>query len=277
MKKTDLGKILYPESLSIADRRHCRRMIVAVRDELWCNHAIVSCSAGIDSTVLVHALGQATRINPMRSIPTGSSLPEVRSDLALLEENKIKTTAVYLNHHLRPNEVSKEAEHVEKITKESLSYVTPTIDLDIEKGLSLQERARDARYKALEKLALKIPTDQKLYYTVNIFTAHNMNDVAETKLFQFIKGRKVNGIPKKRLISKYLSDRTIFLVRPFIKFSREDIERYARCFNLSWCEDSSNDSDFYTRNKIRHHLIPWIKENINPGIINTLGRDELNE
>jgi len=270
-KKTDLGKILYPESLSVADRRHCRRIIVAIRDELWCDHVIVACSGGIDSTVLVHALGQATRINPW----PGGCISAINPDLIKLDDNKIKTTAVYLNHHLRPNEVSEEVQHVEKITKEHLSYVTPSVNLDVKKGPSLQERARDARYEALEQLASKVPSDRS-YYVINIFTAHNMNDVAETKLFQFIKGRKVNGIPKKRLLNKDASAaRKIFLMRPFLQFSREDIERYARCFNLTWCEDSSNKSDHYTRNKIRHHLIPWIKENINPGVINTLGRDEM--
>ena len=260
-KKTDLGKILYPESLSVADRRRCRRLITAVRNELCCNHAIVSCSSGIDSTVLVHALGQAVRISPW-----GSSIPEIR-----LDEAKIKTTAVYLNHHLRPDEVSKEAEHVERITKEYLSYVTPAINLDVKKGPSLQEKARDARYKALEQLALSLPVTG----VINIFTAHNMNDVAETKLFQFIKGRKVNGIPKERFLTENTSyTKKVYLVRPLLKFSREDIERYARCFNLTWCEDSSNQTDSYTRNKIRHHLIPWIRENVNPGVISTLGRDE---
>jgi tRNA(Ile)-lysidine synthase len=52
--------------------------------------------------------------------------------------------------------------------------------------------------------------------------------------------------------------------------TRESIERYAKIWNLSWSEDSSNCKDKYTRNRIRNELIPWIKENVNAGIVKTL-------
>lgn len=261
MKKTDKGKISYPKGLSLPDRRHCRRIITAVSELLDCDYVIVSCSGGIDSTVLVHALGQALIINPW---------PRPRSVLDPLEEteeNKIKATAVYLNHHFRPDQVAQEAEHVEKITSQYLTYVTPSIDLDVSKGPGLQERARDARYQALDALIGKIPGPKTK--RVHVMTGHNQNDVAETKLFQFLKGRAVNGIPKER---SFGSSHCSFLLRPLLDFSRKDIERYATAFNLTWCEDSSNDSDDYTRNKIRHHLIPWIEQNLNPGIVQTLSQ-----
>lgn len=249
IKRTDVGRIQYPQGLSLSDRRHCRRMITAVAENLkQCDHAIVSCSAGIDSTVLAHAAGQAIRIQPENECGRTT-----------------KVTAVYLNHLLRPNEVNKEAEHVERLSREHLSYVTPAITLDVKKGVGLQERARDARYQALETLAKSLPSEDN----VHILTAHNSNDDAETKIFQFLKGKKALGILP---IQNFKSLEKVFLVRPFLKFSREDIERYAKAFQLSWCEDSSNETDAYTRNKIRHHLIPWIEENINPGVVRTLSR-----
>lgn len=251
IKRTDVGRIQYPQGLPLSDRRHCRRMIVAVAESLkQCEHAVVSCSAGIDSTVLVHATGQAIRIQPQN------------------EAGRVtKATAVYLNHLLRPNEVSKEVDHVEKLSQEYLSYVTPAITLDVKKGVGLQERARDARYEALELLVRKLQNEES--QTIHIMTAHNSNDDAETKIFQFLKGKKALGISAAQ---SFRSLDRVFLTRPFLKFSREDIERYAKAFHLSWCEDSSNETDAYTRNKIRHHLIPWIEENINPGVVKTLSR-----
>lgn len=249
MKKTihtDVKKIEYPVGLPVAERRLCRKIITAVSSYLVdLDVAIVSCSGGIDSTVLAHAAGQAILIRP---------------------ENKFKrntaVTAVYLNHNLRPTEIQKEAEHVESLSKRYLSYAIPAMTLDVPHGSGVQERARTARYAALLRLSRSF--DSTL--VVGVLTAHNRNDNAETRLFRFLKGKEASGIPRRRK----LDDSQIDLIRPFLDFTREDIKRYAESFKLSWCEDSSNAQDHYTRNRIRHHLIPWIKENVNPGIIKTL-------
>jgi tRNA(Ile)-lysidine synthase len=105
---------------------------------------------------------------------------------------------------------------------------------------------------------------------VAVFTAHNANDDAETKLFQFLRGRKEQpGIPTTRKLNETSS---VLLVRPLLNFSRKDLERYARCFALTWCEDASNATDDYTRNKLRHHLIPWVETHVNPGFVNMLNK-----
>lgn len=236
------------------ERRHCRRMITSVARSFGVmDRIVVSCSAGIDSTVLVHAVGQALRINPRNKF-----------------DSEIKSTAVYLNHNLRPKEVKAEALHVEELATQYLSFTTPAVQLKVEKGPGLQERARNARYSALSLLG-----EQQLKEIEGvarpmcaIATAHNANDNAETKLFQFLKtGRSVGIIPWRRIEQGSLD---VYVVRPLLEFTREDIERYAYAFSLKWHEDSSNSTDQYTRNKIRHHLIPWVKENINPGIVKML-------
>ena len=151
---------------------------------------------------------------------------------------------------------------MESLTREHLTFVTPAVLLDVPSGPSLQDRARYARYKALAELAPKFSV---------VMTAHNLNDNAETKLYQFLKGQKANGIPSFRRLDSTDVLSHVYLSRPLLQFSRKDIEVYARCFRLKWCEDSSNKTDHYARNKIRHHLIPWIETNINSGIIKMLG------
>lgn len=253
MKRTDMMPIEYPKGVSISDRRHCRKMIVEVKRCLCLDFHFIACSGGLDSTVLVHAAGQALRIG----------LPRNYSGVGDM------VAAVYLNHHLRSEaELLKEVEHVKALSEACL--MTPALiqSLQVKKGSALQMRARDARYKALLDMASEYCNNNPGFVRptkVHIVTAHNSNDYAETKLYQFITGKEQNGIPRFRM----MTDR-VGLIRPLLGFTRKDIERYARCFQLTWCEDSSNETDQYTRNKIRHHLIPWIESNINPGFVKML-------
>lgn len=123
-----------------------------------------------------------------------------------------------------------------------------------EKGLSIQLAARELRYTWFEELRQEHKLD-------NIATAHHLNDNIETILFNLTKGtgiRGLRGIPVKQ--GK--------IIRPMLFASREEIEAYAKEHNIAYREDSSNASDKYTRNKIRHHIIPLLKE-INPALEQT--------
>lgn len=125
-----------------------------------------------------------------------------------------------------------------------------------EKGLSIQLAARELRYTWFEEL-------RKEHQMDNIATAHHLNDNIETILFNLTKGtgiRGLRGIPVKQ--GK--------IIRPLLFASREEIETYAKENNIAYREDSSNASDKYTRNKIRHNIIPLLKE-INPALEQTLG------
>jgi tRNA(Ile)-lysidine synthetase-like protein len=248
----DHQPILYCQGLSVSDRRLCRRIIVAVRQagNDSCIR-VVACSGGIDSTVLVHALGQGLRIQPYNS-----------------SGQRIEASAVYINHNLRKEEVLAEDKHVRDLTSQHLTFQIPSIQLQIGYEPGIQERARNARYQALVELGqtlLSDPTRQSA--EVAIFTGHTKNDQVETRLMSFLKGRASSGIPHHRTLSA-----GIVVHRPLLGVSRAEIQRYAQCFRLTWCEDSSNSLDGYTRNKIRHHLVPWIEQHINPGLTKTLGK-----
>ena len=116
-------------------------------------------------------------------------------------------------------------------------------------GQSLQMAARQMRYEWFEQ----IRQENGYHY---IATGHNCNDSVETALLHFIRGTGLTGLGGIPLRHGYL-------IRPLLFAGRDDILAYARENGLNWREDSSNLSDAYTRNVIRHHITPHMQE-INP-------------
>jgi tRNA(Ile)-lysidine synthase len=116
-------------------------------------------------------------------------------------------------------------------------------------GQSTQMAARTLRYEWFEQIRAENRYDA-------IATGHNRDDSVETALFHFIRGTGLTGLGG-------IPARNGRLIRPLLFAGREDILAYARANGLHWREDSSNASDDYTRNIIRHHLVPRMQE-INP-------------
>ena len=116
--------------------------------------------------------------------------------------------------------------------------------------VSVQVAARELRYKWLEEIRLS----NRYSY---LATAHHLNDNIETVLMNFIKGTGIKGL-------RGMQVRNGHLIRPMLSLSRSEIEAYQKDNGLTFREDSSNASDKYTRNNIRHHLVPLIME-LNPG------------
>ena len=115
-----------------------------------------------------------------------------------------------------------------------------------EENLSIQEAARKLRYDFFDELS-------KANGFTKIAVAHHAGDDMETFFINFFRGsgiKGLKGIPVKR--GK--------IIRPLMFANRKEIEEFARINNLSWREDSSNASDKYLRNKIRHRLLPVIEE-----------------
>jgi tRNA(Ile)-lysidine synthase len=115
-----------------------------------------------------------------------------------------------------------------------------------EQRLSTQMAARELRYAWFNELADQLNFDY-------ILTAHRADDDLETFLINLSRGTGFdgfNGIPE-------LNEK---IVRPLLNYSREDILNYAKAEKLIWREDGSNTSLKYLRNKIRHEVIPKLKE-----------------
>jgi len=118
--------------------------------------------------------------------------------------------------------------------------------------LSIQVAARELRYSWFSDLADSLHFDY-------IVTAHHADDNLETFLINLTRGTGLSGLTGIPEINENI-------VRPLLPFSREELETYAKANHLKWREDSSNSSDKYLRNKLRHHVIPVLKET-NPELL----------
>lgn len=125
-----------------------------------------------------------------------------------------------------------------------------------EKNISIQLAARELRYAWFEYLRKEKGLDL-------IATAHHLNDNIETIIYNLIKGTGIRGL-------RGIPVRHEHIIRPLLFASRDEIEAYQKENQIAYREDSSNADDKYTRNTIRHHLIPLMKE-INPGLEKTFG------
>ena len=118
------------------------------------------------------------------------------------------------------------------------------------RGAGLEETARDMRYAFLRQAARQAGADR-------IATAHTADDNAETLLFHLARGtglRGLGGIPPVRGE----------LIRPLLTTTRREVEAYLAYYALPHMEDSSNEEDGFTRNRIRHRLMP-VLEDLFPG------------
>ncbi len=127
-----------------------------------------------------------------------------------------------------------------------------------ENKISTEEAGRKVRYNFFYEILKKKKFNK-------IATAHNKNDNAETVLMNIIRGSGTSGL-------KGIEAKRNNLVRPLIDCERKEIEEYCKINNLNPRIDKTNFENNYTRNKIRNLLIPYIKENFNPNIIEGINR-----
>jgi len=130
----------------------------------------------------------------------------------------------------------------------------------LESGGNLQEMARDLRYAWFEELRLQLRYDL-------VATAHHKQDSVETMLINFFKGTGISGMHG-------ILPRHGKIIRPLLAFSKEQLEQYAGMHAVSWREDSSNQKDDYTRNEIRHKVLPLL-ETLFPNVVQNLAANTL--
>ena len=170
---------------------------------------------------------------------------------SIRQEYDIILKAVHVNHNIRGEQAQRDCDYVKELCKkldvELFVFSVDVPALASERGVSVEECGRSVRYECFEKLGCDA-----------IAVAHTLSDSIETMLFNFARGtslRGVCGIPAKR-------DN---IIRPLIACTRSEIEKYCEDNVLSFVTDSTNLSDDYARNKIRHHAVPALKQ-INPEI-----------
>ncbi|MFZ2315698.1 MAG: tRNA lysidine(34) synthetase TilS [Gammaproteobacteria bacterium] len=195
----------------------------------------VGFSGGLDSTVLLDACA-SLRV----------SLP-------------IKLNAIYINHGLSPN-AHIWAAHCEQVCVElSIPFYHRAVQLDLSDGVSLEEVAREGRYKAFASLLEKDDV---------LLTAHHQDDQAETMLLQLFRGAGPKGLSAMPSMKSFAQG---YQGRPLLAFTRAALETYAAEQALTWIEDESNLDTTFSRNFLRNDILPLLKKHW-PGVTKSIAR-----
>jgi tRNA(Ile)-lysidine synthase len=197
---------------------------------------VLGLSGGVDSVVLLHVVA---RLAPRLGF--------------VLE-------AVHINHNLSPNAASW-ARFCRRQCR-VLGVPCRVVEVDVARGNSVEAAAREARYRVFAATRADY-----------IVLAHNRDDQAETVLLQLLRGAGVKGLSgmpvlrtleRGRSASRPASLRytSSWVLRPLLEVERAEIERYAKRHKLEWVRDESNLDTRYTRNWMRHEVLPRIAERV---------------
>ncbi|MCP4712622.1 MAG: tRNA lysidine(34) synthetase TilS [Planctomycetes bacterium] len=215
-----------------------------------CNRWLLGVSGGCDSMGLMHGLAGLRELYPDR--------------FDYLH-------VAHLNHLLRGAESDADAAFVvEQADQLGLPVTVESIDVGAaaqQAGTSVETAARDERYKFYAKTA-------RQFNCQVVATGHNADDNAETILHRIIRGtgiRGLRGIPMVRALTDGVGE-DLWLIRPVLSLRRQEIEAFLKEVNHPWREDQSNQSLDFTRNRIRHELIPFLQKKFNPQVAESLLR-----
>ena len=200
---------------------------------------IVALSGGADSTALLSIL------------------------VSLKEKYNLSVYAAHINHNIRGEEAKRDESFCKILCKKfNTELFIKSVDVPTlakQQKISEELCGRNVRYAFFEELSQKLGA--------KVATAHTASDNAETLIFNIARGTSVAGlsaIPPKRGN----------IIRPLIELLRGDIESYCKANNLEYVTDSTNLADDYTRNYIRHNIMPCLKR-LNPSFERTaLGLSE---
>ncbi|MCE9605220.1 MAG: tRNA lysidine(34) synthetase TilS [Planctomycetia bacterium] len=206
---------------------------------------VVAVSGGADSVALLRALAA------LRPPAAGGRL-----------------IAAHLNHGLRGEESDGDARFVAELAARlGIESVVSNGDVALsarERGDGVEEAARELRYRFLVDTA----RSRGARY---IATAHTRDDQAETLLQRIVRGTGLaglGGIPRVRP----LDGDTIGLIRPMLMLRRCEIVEYLESIGQPYRIDSSNVDRAYTRNRVRHDLLPLLAQEYNPQVVDALSR-----
>lgn len=181
--------------------------------------------------------------------------------LDILYQKGYKCIAAHCNFHLRDEESNRDALFVEQLCKtynvvlESINFDTTNYAAD--QSISIEMAARELRYNWFEQLRQK-------HGAQAISVAHHQDDSVETVLLNLIRGTGIRGLTG-------IAAKNEFIVRPLLCVTRNEIIEYLDKRQLSYVEDSTNNEDIYSRNKIRLNVIPLL-ETINPSAKNSINK-----
>lgn len=197
------------------------RLLDALRPWLAAPRWLVGFSGGLDSTVLLHALAQLARRQPLPPI-----------------------SAIHVHHGLQAA-ADDWPRHCREVCA-ALGVPIEVVRVQVAPGASLERAAREARYAAF---AEHLGADDVL------LTAQHRDDQAETLLFRLLRGAGVRGLaamPAERPLGQGR------LLRPLLAVPRSELQAYADAMGLRWIDDPSNQCDDHARNYLRRQVLPTL-------------------
>ena len=228
-----------------------------------------TCSAMLLTMLIDSVLTTITRVGMVRpldrvligvsggadSVTLSHVLTELRATL------EIDVELAHLHHGLRPEADDDEAFCGELAEQLGLPFTSERVDvasLAARSKRSLEEQGRLSRYRFLAEQAARRGCTR-------IAVAHTMNDQAETFLMRALRGSGARGLGSMRPVT---NER----IRPLIELRREEILAFLREHELDYRDDASNRDLRFTRNRLRHDILPRLSE-LNPQLVETLARN----
>ena len=174
---------------------------------------------------------------------------------------KFDVLVCHVNHLIREEAIDDENYVKDYCKKNNIECFIKRADVEKiaeKEKKGTEETGRKIRYEFFNEILKKTNSNK-------IATAHNKNDNAETVLMNIIRGSGLTGLKGiEPCNNKY--------IRPLIEIKREEIEEYCFKNKLNPRYDETNEDNIYTRNKIRNVVIPYVKKELNPNIIETIRR-----
>jgi tRNA(Ile)-lysidine synthase len=191
----------------------------------------VACSGGLDSMVLLHAASAWAR------------------------EHGVRLFAFHVHHGLSPN-ANDWLAHCEASCAQ-LGVAFDSRRVNVEKGKSgVEQAARKLRYAALGEMC-------RAHGVGLLLTGHHLDDQAETVLLQLLRGSGpagLSGMDTANRAAKLLGDAEVMIARPLLSLARAQLEEYAQAQGIAWVDDESNLDPRYTRNALRHQVMPALAQ-----------------
>ncbi|WP_429950994.1 tRNA lysidine(34) synthetase TilS [Enterococcus sp. AZ101] len=192
---------------------------------------LLAISGGVDSMVLLELMRKAA------------------------QKDCLKLIVAHVDHRLRLESVEEALYLSEYCQQKGISYYSKVWE-EVDKSKNTEARARNFRYTFFSEIM-----EQENIST--LLTAHHSDDQAETILMKLVRGSALSNLVGIRARRPFGGGE---LIRPFLIFSKEQLEQFAKQSGIVYFEDRSNQSDTYLRNRMRHQVIPILKQE-NPNFL----------
>lgn len=180
--------------------------------------------------------------------------------LAYRERVAFALAVAHVNHGLR-RDAEEDARYVEELCgQEGIPFFLTESDVHRVAALencSEEDAGRRIRYRAFREAAGKMGAGK-------VAVAHNSDDNAETMLFHLFRGSGLQGI--SGIAPLRPDEGGLWILRPILCLERREVEAYLRELGISWRRDSTNEGDGYSRNRIRHHILPYAGQEVSGAV-----------